>query len=253
MELMVGLNDNERWAEDDYSNLQVCYPNDNADLGIQGVQVTQVGTQVGDQLLSLYYLFFHPGHPYLIPQHTMKQYLAMEGEALEPLLAVIQYVGSLFAPSIPSGPLNLAADRALATARLRGPAVTAFDLQAALLYSIAVYWSDEPGKANELLDWVTQIALDQGMNRRAFASENGRRDPILEESWRRTWWQIYITGTIIAGSEQTYPHRITTVDVDVQLPCDEQSYESGVSYVSSPLYKAPATTSASDKLIAASA
>lgn len=218
--LMIELNDYGSWMEDNHRNRQIYGSNEGTD----------VKPQSGDQLISLYYVFFHPGHPYLLPQHALKRYLAIESEALELLYSVLQYVGSLFDTSISSEPLSLTADRVLETARIRGPASTVFDIQAALLYSIAAYWSDETGKATEWFDWVIQMALARGMNRSEFATEHGRQDPILEESLRRTWWQIYIIDAIFAGSTRTYPHHISSIEVGVQLPCDEQNYESGVSY-----------------------
>jgi hypothetical protein len=159
----------------------------------------------------------------------MKRYLATESEAFELLYSVMLYVGSLFAPSIPSGPLKSTAEHKLVTARLQDLTVTPFDIQAVMLYSIAAYGCDELDKLKELFNWVIRMALARGMNRSGFAAEHGRQDPILEESWRRTWWQIYITDAIIAGTTHTYPHRMSSVDVDVYLPCDERSYELGVS------------------------
>lgn len=51
----------------------------------------------------------------------------------------------------------------------------------------------------------------------------------MEESWRRTWWQVYITDAIFAAiwREAAFPTRV--VDVSVQLPCEEENYEAGVS------------------------
>lgn len=72
------------------------------------------------------------------------------------------------------------------------------------------------------------MALDLGMNRSDFATQHRRNDPILEESWRRTWWEVYITDAHIAGSTHTYPFRTTGIQMDVRLPCEEEEYESGV-------------------------
>ena len=37
------------------------------------------------------------------------------------------------------------------------------------------------------------------MNKKEFARNYAEGDSILEESWRRTWWVIYITDAHIAG------------------------------------------------------
>lgn len=194
----------------------------------------QLGGPIVEQLVSLYYSFFHAAHPCVLPQCALKRYLVEDHEALQPLSAVIQYIGSIYAPSISSAPLKLKAQQGLETIRLQDHVMTAYDVQAVLLYSIAVYWCDESEKGLELLDEAIHMALRLGMNQRVFAVECGRHDPILEESWRRTWWQIYITDAHIAGSTQTYPYRTSHVEMGVNLPCEEQNYESGVRSLSTP-------------------
>lgn len=94
---------------------------------------------------------------------------------------------------------------------------------------IAIYWCNEPDTGVELLDEAIRLALELGMNRRDFAQENSQNDPILAESWRRTWWQIYITDAHIAGSTHKYPFRCSHIEMTVDLPCEEVHYASGVS------------------------
>jgi hypothetical protein len=79
------------------------------------------------------------------------------------------------------------------------------------------------------MDAAIRIALDLTMFRRRFAVENGEGDAVLEESWRRTWWQVYISDAIFAAirREAAFPTR--EVDVSVELPCEEEDYETGVS------------------------
>lgn len=192
-----------------------------------------------DELLSLYYSFFHTAHPCVLPQRALKLYLVIDSEALRPLYSVMQYIGSLFAPSVRSDPLKLKAEHDLAAVSLGDHANTGYVVQAVLIFSIAAYWSDETEKAKELMDETVRLALSLGMNRKGFATENGRQDPILEESWRRTWWQLYITDAHIAGGTYTYPYRTSHVEMDVHLPCEEQNYEMGVSSISSTLFWSP--------------
>lgn len=87
-----------------------------------------------------------------------------------------------------------------------------------------------------LLDRAIAMALHLGMQTREFAYSNGESDPLLEECWRRTWWQIYMTDAHIAGSTSTYPFRTSGMDMSVDLPCDEDAYESGVSLETFPGY-----------------
>lgn len=193
---------------------------------------------VADQLLSLYYNFFHTAHPCVLPRKIFKQYLITEGEALHPLYTVLQYIGSLFQPLVSSESCQKKAEEVLTAVRQRRTAVTGYDVQAFLLYSIALYWYDEIERGLSLLDEAVSMALSIKMNRNHFATNNGRRDPVLEESWRRTWWQIYITDAHSAGSTHTFPFRTSHIEMNVLLPCEEEMYEVGVSRysVSLPLY-----------------
>jgi hypothetical protein len=140
------------------------------------------------------------------------------------LTSVMQYIGSVYAQSVPSAVCKEIAERALSSLGI----VTGFDVQALLLYSIATYWQNEPKRSLDLLDKAISMALKLGMNKQAFASHNGKGDPVLEESWRRTWWQIYATDAHIAGSTHTYPFRTSNIEMDVDLPCEEDEYETGV-------------------------
>jgi hypothetical protein len=105
-----------------------------------------------------------------------------------------------------------------------------FLAQCHLLYSIALYWSAEKAKAREEIDAAIAIALDLGINRRQFAAEHGRGDAVLQESFRRTWWQIYCIDAYFAAIKRYPTFPLCDVDVDTELPCEEDEYESGVSY-----------------------
>lgn len=178
-------------------------------------------------LLGLYYQFFHPAHPCVLPRQFLNIY--SQESAIQPLLLVLDYIGSLFATSTSCKPLHPDIQTYLASIRSRTRSITGFDVQAVLLYSIAIYWCNEPDIGVELLDEAIRLALDLGMNRREFARENDRKDPVLAESWRRTWWQIYITDAHIAGSTHKFPFRCSHLEMTVDLPCEELDYASGVS------------------------
>ncbi|KAH1563921.1 hypothetical protein KXW50_004334 [Aspergillus fumigatus] len=182
---------------------------------------------VDDQLLSLYYRYFHSAHPCAVPRFAIQRYAVSDRRAIQPLYAVMKYIGSLHNALIPSSQLKDHVEAELAVARSTDHVVSPFAVQAVLLYSIAVYWCDETEKGLDLLEEAIQMALGLGMNRSNFATEHGRNDPILEESWRRTWWQIYITDAHIAGSTHSYPFRTDGILMDVHLPCEEEEYESG--------------------------
>ncbi|GFF45245.1 hypothetical protein IFM62136_00204 [Aspergillus lentulus] len=182
---------------------------------------------VDDQLLSLYYRYFHSAHPCAVPRFAIQRYAVSDRQAIQPLYAVMKYIGSLHNALIPSSQLKNHVEAELAVVRSTNHVVSPFAVQAVLLYSIAVYWCDETRKGLDLLEEAIRMALGLGMNWSDFATEHGRNDPILEESWRRTWWQIYITDAHIAGSTHSYPFRTNGIHMDVHLPCEEDEYESG--------------------------
>lgn len=133
----------------------------------------------------------------------------------------------MYAKSVLSTSLKAEAEQAVSALNGNGT-FTGFDVQAVLLFSIAIYWANEPEKSMTLLDRAIAMALQLGMQSREFAHSNGENDPLLEECWRRTWWQIYMTDAHIAGSTSSYPFRTSGMEMSVDLPCDEDAYESGV-------------------------
>ncbi|KAL1611958.1 hypothetical protein SLS60_000181 [Paraconiothyrium brasiliense] len=156
--------------------------------------------------------------------------MATEEGILDFVLPVILYIGSIFARSVDSTPLAEAAAEAM-KAGWDSPAgfvPNPYFIQALMLYSIAVYWCDEPERGREFLDEAINGAFILGMHQRDFAEQNGNGDPVLEESWRRTWWQMHVTDVHIAGSTHTFQGLSVKLPITTDLPCEEQCYETGL-------------------------
>lgn len=183
-----------------------------------------------DQLLQSYYSFFHAAHPCVLPCRFLKQRLIAEPETLQLLVFVMQCIGANFAGTAP-GSISPAArvHEFLARFHVRQPSFNGFDVQAVLLFSIAVYWCDEIKHGLNFLDEAIRMAVELGMNEKSFCTEYGQNDPVLEESWRRTWWMIYVADAHMAGSTHTFPLRTINIPVTVDMPCEEHYFESGVS------------------------
>jgi Fungal Zn(2)-Cys(6) binuclear cluster domain/Fungal specific transcription factor domain len=178
-------------------------------------------------LLELYYTYFHPAQPCALPLRYLRQKASEDPPGIRLLVNVMQFIGSLYAPKVKSGPLE-----DLVKASLAEPKLTpnGFEVQALVLYSIAVYWCDEIERARELLDEAIRKAIAIRMNFREFATEHSGGDAVLAESWRRTWWQLYSTDAHIASSNHV-AHFATSqrlVPCTVELPCEEEEYCSGV-------------------------
>jgi len=90
----------------------------------------------------------------------------------------------------------------------------------------------EEARSQEEMDRAIRLALALAMHHRHFATKNGHGDKILQESWRRTWWQIYIMDAYYAAMKHISASMTCDVDITTELPCEESEYESGVCFPS---------------------
>ena len=205
-------------------NFPTSNPSSTSSIAASGA--TEASFNSNSQYLGLYYESFHAAHPCVLPFHALKQRLT--DPEIQPLLRVLCYVGSIFDTSGPSVIWYQRAQEAVSEILVATRPLTAFDIQAVLLYSIAVYWCNEPDRGVELLDEAIRMAVSIEINKKEFSRSYGNGDSLLEESLRRTWWVIYITDAHIAGSTHTYPFRTSGIDITTDLPCEEDEYENGV-------------------------
>lgn len=190
------------------------------------IQFTNIET---DFLIKSYYKHFHRCHPCVLPQRRFQQHYdrAPEKEILSLLVAVMRFIGSLYScPEVTSQLQEKVKEGFQAAQRLTPDPFLA---QCHILYSISLYWSAEKDRAREQIDAAIKIALDLGMNRSRFASEQGCGDAVLQESFRRTFWQIYCIDAYYAAIKRSPTFPLCEVEADTDLPCEEDEYESGVS------------------------
>lgn len=151
------------------------------------------GWTENDPLIGLYYEHFHRFHPCVLPQRYLRRYLQDPSRraCLEPLVSVLRFIGSLYGLSAESSKLEEQARKCNNSLQCpAGRLDRAFLVQSRLLLSIALYWSTDMEESRWALDRAIRDGFDLGMHRRPFAAENSAGDPVLEESWRRTWWQV---------------------------------------------------------------
>ncbi|KUJ24551.1 uncharacterized protein LY89DRAFT_679662 [Mollisia scopiformis] len=172
------------------------------------------------RLLELYYSSFHKAHPFLLPRYYFLSRLQSDPESLKHLLPIMHYLGSLFLPDMASSELRAAALREIELVNLPP---NGFTVQALLLTAIAVHSQDELVHARAILDKAIYLALDLRMNSRTFA--NMERDPVMAESWRRTYWFLYMTDALFAAIRRAPNFLLFTVDATVELPCEECDYD----------------------------
>jgi hypothetical protein len=115
-----------------------------------------------------------------------------------------------------------------------------FTVKMLLMTAIATHCNAEFEQGRAILDRAIYLALEIRMNSRAFATME--RDPVLSESWRRTFWGLYVTDAFLATMKRAptfmyvneKPHngevlmkrnRLHTIAADVELPCEECDYD----------------------------
>ncbi|OAL42591.1 hypothetical protein IQ07DRAFT_525802, partial [Pyrenochaeta sp. DS3sAY3a] len=78
--------------------------------------------------------------------------------------------------------------------------------------------------ADQLLARAIEQAKHIGMCSDDFAKATQEFDPVLAESWRRTWWMLYVTHLNYAVIRRDYTTNLNGADYDVALPCKEEEY-----------------------------
>lgn len=94
---------------------------------------------------------------------------------------------------------------------------------------VALDGSTQNDLAREMLLDAEKLSHDIAINTKVFASYHGRGSPVLEESWRRTWWDLLVIDGMIAGVHRATNYALFDVPADVDLPCEELEFLSGVS------------------------
>jgi hypothetical protein len=206
----------------------------------------QFSSVESDFLVKLFYKHFHRCHPCALPQpnlHRLYEESSQQGqgqESLTLLVAIMRFIGSMYSRKDLTSQLkdkviegfrsiHQPQHPATATNSSSSSLSDSFLVQCHLLYSIALYWSAGKDKAREEIGAAIRIALNLGMHRSQFALHHGRNDPVLEESLRRTWWQLYCIDAYYAAIKRKHTFPLCDVDTDTGLPCEEDEYESGVS------------------------
>ncbi len=169
---------------------------------------------------SMLYLSFWPSHPFLPPHRCLEEHVSGSGGTS--LIPVINYIGSIYNRARNDDVQALNPPQQLEDYPQNG-----FTVQALILLAISSHMSNIPTRAQAFLHTATDTALAIGLNRPDFATRQGKGNHALEESWRRTWWELYILDIMFAGLNQTSNIRLKDVHSDVLLPCEEGMYHNG--------------------------
>lgn len=145
------------------------------------------------RMLTLY-SSFHKAHPFLLPRYYFHNRLQSDPESLKFLSPVMKWIGSMYSSDMISAELR---DIAMSQIEMENLPPNGFTVQALLLAAIALHSQDDMVRSRAILDRTIYLALKIRMNSRTFA--NMERDPVLAESWRRTYWFMYVTDAKFAA------------------------------------------------------
>ncbi|CZT04495.1 uncharacterized protein RCO7_10424 [Rhynchosporium graminicola] len=172
------------------------------------------------RLIDLYYSSFHNAHPFLLPRYYFQSRLQSDPESLRFLCPVMQWIASVYSPDVSSAELR---DNAMTQIELANLPPNGFTVQALLLAAIATHSQNDMAKSRAILDRAIYLALEIRMNSRTFA--NMERDPVMAESWRRTYWFLYITDAKFAAFRNATHFMLYSIEANVELPCEECDYD----------------------------
>ena len=172
-----------------------------------------------EHLANLYYRHFHPTHPVLLPRsrYTTHPYPAH-------LRLVVQLIGSQYTSAFSRDVLRDRTDDELADLPKDSP----YAVQSLLLYAICLYAGSERAKAVRILARASDLAIELALNRADYASTYGVQDALVEESWRRTWWELYVVDGSFAAMQRQTTFRCNAVELTAYLPCEENVYREGM-------------------------
>jgi hypothetical protein len=179
-----------------------------------------------ERCFDAFYHFFHAGHPFVLPKDSLLRLMKEGTTKLDALISAMRYIGSLYVDAGPARAHYL--DEAIRLCYQPTTPKDGFLVQALLVIIIGLDGSCEQEKARELLSDCERIAVEINLNTRPFAAMHGRGNPVIEESWHRTWWDLYVCDGMIAGVHRVTNFLLFDIAADVALPCEEHQYLSGV-------------------------
>ncbi|KEY70035.1 hypothetical protein S7711_04050 [Stachybotrys chartarum IBT 7711] len=175
---------------------------------------------LAERCLDSFFRNFHAAHPFVLPKEALLR-IAAEG-IIEPLLAAMRWVGSLYL-NVPSSRPALLDEAERLVGDPQCPR-DGFLLQAMMVLLIGLDGSKCQDKSRDILADAEKLAIEIAINTRPFATLHGRGWPVLEESWRRTWWELFVTDGMIAGVHRVTSFFLFDFPADAALPCEEHEY-----------------------------
>lgn len=173
-----------------------------------------------DHMVKLYYQNFHASHPFLLPRRCLNGHLADYIPSY--LLSAMCFIGAGYHCDQSVKEIYRASAYSVIT---EDTPLTGFKVQGMLLMAIVDHAHGNETRAYQTLQTAMKLAIDIGMNRPAFASTFSYGSCVFEESWRRTYWELFVVSglmTAMGGGNPSDLHDLTLDDLS--LPCEEATY-----------------------------
>lgn len=174
--------------------------------------------------LDGFYTYFFPAHPFVLPPTQLACQCDTDPDTVSHLVSAMALIGALYTRDKESYTRRQDVEQML---EISLPS-TGFTVQTLMLLALCLEWSGEGQRAGDTLQRAKDIALDIGMNQKSYAVDLGAGNPVLEESWRRTWWELYVIDALFAGIRHWPTFSLWKLGADVHLPADEKYYVSKV-------------------------
>lgn len=173
-----------------------------------------------DKLRELYYYYFHEAHPIMFPQAFLARVPAHGIPAVVEM--IIDYVGAQYSVKARAEAKYLHNLQACLYAK--DTKRDAYMVQALTLLGIVYRAQDQNDMALSTFAQATDLALQLGMHRASFSRLNCGGEIVVQEMWRRVWWELYVNELMLAAFRHDVYSRMNTIEVDVELPWEENEY-----------------------------
>jgi hypothetical protein len=181
-----------------------------------------------DRLIELFFYNFWPAFPIVLPLRFFRMRKTMQDHGMTELICVIHYIGSLYAPWASSEPYY---DAALTAFNAPHTPRSPFNVQALMLFAVAQHHQNLRPESRVTMNLAIAIAIELHMNEKGFAQAYGEGSPVLEECWRRTWYSLHVSDQHLSVVSSRLLYLMAAVETTVDLPCDDESFETGVSQI----------------------
>ncbi|KFG82049.1 glucoamylase [Metarhizium anisopliae] len=177
-----------------------------------------------ERCFDSFYHHFHASHPFVLPPNFLS-HISKEAP-LKPVLAAMRWIGSIFL-DVGSPTRERLFNEAFSLICGPNRSKDGFLVQAMMLLIVGLDGSCQQDRARSILSQAETLALELGLNTREFAANHGRGIPVLEESWRRTWWDLFVIDGMVAGVHRATNFLLFDIPARAALPCEEDQYMSG--------------------------